>query len=461
MGESNVANYPSSMILEIVRSKSHHGDPLASSLVQSHAHSGVYSDVSMQSYIPGKHLITHTNASFPLDTSHLIGMEPPWVLCDSDGRYGPPMHGIGGFVHCVFHLARFKHSPIPSKDLLVLKCGIDLFYATVNLLVYSVYHCKTNIDRVLRSGDTSFAATDPQVVIVPMTPSVNRPSPLQSFCEKKIPSGFLVCTPEFEECVSGEGPTNASGAAIESDNKFVSLLPSAADLNISDPACGDHFITAACSGTADMDSRFALYSSIVQMPSISAWSFLRLLALPQVLCLYVVLTSFIMSHPTMVQSSLNDWQCTLCPIDFNDLPVPVLPLMLALYLVMAFYAIMFQYRGKPLAIECTAFSLKRLLSHQPHVPIEDMENLSVWFPVLPSVMLCCHTALCRLQPVVGAVISALAIAHHRGRVLVFVAQDSCTARELFSGWRGTVERLLPPTENIPLSWLRALKLPVF
>jgi hypothetical protein len=95
---------------------------------------------------------------------------------------------------------------------------------------------------------------------------------------------------------------------------------------------------------------------------------------------------------------------------------------------MAFYAIMFQYRGKSLAVKCTASSLKQLVNHQSHVPIEDMEKLSVWFPVLPSVMLCCHTALCRLQPVVGAVISALTVAHHRGRVLVFVAQDSCNAK---------------------------------
>jgi hypothetical protein len=92
-------------------------------------------------------------------------------------------------------------------------------------------------------------------------------------------------------------------------------------------------------------------------------------------------------------------------------------------------------------------SLERLPSHHLHSLIEDMKKLSVCSPVLPSVMLRCHAALCQLQPVVGAVIGALAVAHHRGRVLVFVAQDSCTAKELFFGWHRIVGRLIPPTES--------------
>ena len=122
------------------------------------------------------------------------------------------------------------------------------------------------------------------------------------------PSKKMVFPLESEQRDSNEELTHVSGVINESDSRFASSLPSAADLDTSVTLCNDHFISVPRFDTTAMVP--PLYTSVVQKPSISAWFHLKLMALFQGIYFRVVLISFILCH---------DWQVIPCPVDLCGL----------------------------------------------------------------------------------------------------------------------------------------------
>jgi hypothetical protein len=401
---SSVVDYLSSMAQKVMRSTLYPTDSSDSSLAQLYVYRCVWSGILVQSYTHSGNVAKHATALFILDTSHLIGMEPPWTLCGIliNGLHALFFHGISDSAIEDLYLPEAAHNLFRRDDDPVAeyqpnswkwKGEIALFYATVNEVVY------IDMGRVLETGDAARSTITSHLVADIVAEWVHCSRQFsQLWSPEMIPFGCFGCPPEVKLHNSGAGFTNVGSSTNEVDNDFSALSLSAPDMN----------------------SCLALNTFPVRKSFASAWSLLQPPALPQAVCLLVALTTFVLRRSSMAQWFLTCRQCIACLIDNCGLST----LVLTLVMVMALYQIAILCCAKPQSpdqsvLKAIGISRVRISNHRSSPPLQDKSKMSRCFLILPYVMLHCNAVRCHLQTIVDAVIDALNFAHHRGRVLVF------------------------------------------
>ena len=157
------------------------------------------------------------------------------------------------------------------------RCEIDLFYATVDVIVYVMHRCQKYMDRELETSDPICSVITSNLVADTVTAWVHCSchfSPLWS--PEKIPFGCFGCPPVVEPHNSGAGLANVGSSTNEVDNA----------------------VSAPSLSAPDMDSCLALNTFLVRKSFISAWVLL-LPAFLQAVCLLGTLTTLILCHSSM------------------------------------------------------------------------------------------------------------------------------------------------------------------
>ena len=216
-------------------------------------------------------------------------VKPPWLHDSSNsfinGWYPLTRHNI------VNSTTSDSHPPHPMEhnSYRAMKCdavdrildfGSDLVYATVNAIIFLALHYKTYTNSALGFCGSTPTTTNPRVSV-------------SSFASW---SNVYVLT----ECLSGNANTTSGAITVESYSRSASLLSPDVDFNPSVTTCDDHSAAVGYCDTGGAAPYFALFTP-VQKFYVASWSLMQSVIQLRIVCLPLMLASFILWHHPMAQ----------------------------------------------------------------------------------------------------------------------------------------------------------------